>query len=196
MSGHRVTVIPVTPGKETEGQQAVPRENEEHMQRNITVILVAVVAILAAPAAFAALSDFTGTWVNIDPQTRGITKVVITTSPTPPDDPHVTVHAWGQCVPTDCDWGAVLAHAYCTNVQCNMVATARSITAVFTTGFSQTILVIRRAGTRLRVEAFDRFTDNSNRRNYDAVYTFKRQLIPVPAFEQPYQPTQPPQPPQ
>lgn len=37
-----------------------------------------------------------GTWVNEDPDTAGITRVEIAPW---------TVHMWGSCEPSDCDWG-------------------------------------------------------------------------------------------
>jgi hypothetical protein len=165
------------------------------MRTKLIVWFACLFLFLAGSLSFAALNSFTGTWVNTDTNTRGITKLVITTSPTPADDPHITVHAWGKCHPSDCDWGAVVGHAYCPTVSSNMVTTARAIVAVFTTSFSQTTLVIKRSGTRLTVQSFTRFTDNSNRRNYDESYTFKRVRLAMPAFEQPHEPPVPLQPP-
>jgi hypothetical protein len=42
---------------------------------------------------------FWGVWVNEDPDTGGITRVEIAPW---------TVHMWGACTPTDCDWGETL----------------------------------------------------------------------------------------
>lgn len=54
-----------------------------------------------APAAHAgAVAPFVGDWVNVDPNTPGISRVRITA----PGD--IAVEAWGACVPTDCVWGA------------------------------------------------------------------------------------------
>ncbi len=55
---------------------------------------------------------FAGNWKNIDPNTSGITKIIATAG---------TIHAYGQCSPTDCDWGnaaaiplpASLPYEYC-----------------------------------------------------------------------------------
>ena len=163
------------------------------MRTKLFLVFVFFLTVLAAQNSLAAgLNDFTGTWMNVDANTGGLTKLVITTSPTPADDPNVSVHAWGQCHPTDCDWGVVKAHAYCPNVSCNIVATADGMMAVYKTGFSEMTLIIRRAGARLVVQTFTHFTDNSNRRNYDATYTFQRKMIPLPLFEAPHEPPAPP----
>jgi beta-lactam-binding protein with PASTA domain len=47
---------------------------------------------------------FIGTWVNVDTNTRTITKVQIRR-----DGGQMAIHMWGKCHPTDCDWGEVTA---------------------------------------------------------------------------------------
>jgi len=44
--------------------------------------------------------NFVGVWVNEDPNTGGNTKLEITQP-----GKQLSVHAWGACTPTDCDWG-------------------------------------------------------------------------------------------
>jgi serine/threonine-protein kinase len=44
-------------------------------------------------------AKYDGTWVNDDPNTRGITRLIITNS-----GDAITVHGYGACVPSDCDW--------------------------------------------------------------------------------------------
>lgn len=48
-------------------------------------------------------SKFAGTWKNTDPNTSGLTKIIAETNGTP------SIHAYGQCSPTDCDWGTATA---------------------------------------------------------------------------------------
>ena len=45
-----------------------------------------------------------GLWRNVDPATRGITRLVISRH-----NGKVLVHAWGKCHPHDCDWGRATA---------------------------------------------------------------------------------------
>lgn len=49
---------------------------------------------------------FAGSWKNIDPNTSGITKINVTNTAAYP-----LIHAYGQCSPTDCDWGNAIATA-------------------------------------------------------------------------------------
>ena len=57
-----------------------------------------VAATAIAQAQF--LGRFSGTWVNEDPNTRGIPRLEITNT-----DAAVSVHSFGACSPTNCDWG-------------------------------------------------------------------------------------------
>jgi hypothetical protein len=49
-----------------------------------------------------------GTWVNVNPQTLGITKIEISAVPAPGRRfGNMTINAWGKCHPTDCAWPEV-----------------------------------------------------------------------------------------
>jgi hypothetical protein len=47
----------------------------------------------------AVAGPFAGSWINVDPNTRDITRLAITQN-----GRSLTVHAWGKCSPEDCDW--------------------------------------------------------------------------------------------
>ncbi len=50
-------------------------------------------------------NSFAGAWRNVDPNTKGITKIIAETSGA------ASIHAFGKCSPTDCDWGNAVAIA-------------------------------------------------------------------------------------
>jgi len=64
----------------------------------MTLLLYLLFGILSQQPAMS--SQITGTWLNQDPETMGITQVVITSRPG-----RLYVHAWGACHPKDCDQG-------------------------------------------------------------------------------------------
>lgn len=64
--------------------------------KRFMAILMALMALSFTVSAV----NLNGTWINEDPNTRGITKLVINKQDS-------RVHAWGQCHPHDCDWGKV-----------------------------------------------------------------------------------------
>ena len=131
---------------------------------------VGVLVVALSCSAYAAIGQFEGKWKNVDPNTRGLTTLDIGVS-----GDRVNVHAWGKCHPTDCDWGTVDATAYAPSVDAHLPRDAHALTAVFTTNFSESLLVINPVGGhKLRVEVLTRFTDNSGRSAYSAVYTFSR----------------------
>ncbi len=99
-----------------------------------------------------------GTWIACDKQTRGLVKVVIAQS-----GRGLTVHAYGNCTPTPCDWGAVAALPYAANVSS---APAVAFSANYKFAFKQTVIVGRLDHGTLIVETFDHFTDGSGRSDY------------------------------
>ena len=147
------------------------------MRKVSLVLLMAVLMLALTSSAFAALNQFRGHWKNIDPNTRGVTTLNIDVRGN-----LVTIRAWGKCHPQDCDWGRVTAHAYAPNVSSNLQATARALSAIFRTGFSQTLMVIHPHSRlkRLQAEIMTHFTDNSGRTDYNAVYSFEKTTDPIP----------------
>jgi len=118
-------------------------------------------AVGAAGSASADMGDFLGNWVNQDLDTSGITHVVIT----PIGPARVSIHVFGQCHPTDCDWGVVEGHSYFSGVSSGDVI---MVTGTFNAGFARKFLIFRRArGERLEFEALTEFRDNSGRQDYD-----------------------------
>ncbi|HUH63830.1 MAG TPA: hypothetical protein VLZ50_12560 [Terracidiphilus sp.] len=99
-----------------------------------------------------------GTWVNCDHETRGLVRVMIAAK-----DKEITIHAFGACQPTPCDWGIVNGMIYADNVT---AVPAVAFTATYTFGFKQTVLVGHLLKGSLMVETFDHFIDGSGRADY------------------------------
>ncbi|RXK88548.1 hypothetical protein EST62_02600 [Chlorobaculum sp. 24CR] len=151
------------------------------MKKTIVSTSLVILCLLSYSISFAALSQMTGKWENTDSGARGITTLVIDGNAR-----NLTMHAWGKCHPNDCDWGEVAAYPYAPDVSAPLEMTAKAASAMFTTSFSQTLVIVRPAGNNtLRAEVFTRFTGYSNRNNYTAVYTFKRQLQLAPVRPMP-----------
>jgi len=80
--------------------------NPPHTMRTTLVSLIAVsLTCLHAVAAELPAHPLAGTWVNIDANTDSITRLEVKE-----EADGWTIQAWGKCVPTDCDWGAVPLH--------------------------------------------------------------------------------------
>lgn len=147
------------------------------MKKVIFSFAVLFFALFASITANAQTSQFEGNWENVNANTSGVTKLNIRKISLFGVD-IITLRAFGQCVPTDCDWGTVVATAYAPSVAANLENTARALTAVYNPGFAVKTVVIRPlGGERLQADIYTRFTDNSGRTNYNATYIFKREGI-------------------
>lgn len=101
-----------------------------------------------------------GTWVNTDPKTRGITRLLLGDN----GDGSYAVHSYGACVPTDCDGGSASTVA----------SSAYADVVTYTYSFKTATYTLTNAGPYLRAAVVNHFTDGSNR-DYTAVYYFKLQ---------------------
>ncbi|UCH80852.1 MAG: putative metal-binding motif-containing protein [Nitrospiraceae bacterium] len=72
-------------------------------------------------------TNFIGTWINNDPYTGGTSRIIIGQSGS-----NMTVHGFGACTPTDCDWGTV-----------TVPYTGNPFVAVYEFGFKTTTLTIK-----------------------------------------------------
>lgn len=111
-----------------------------------------------AHAAVVGPAALVGTWNACDAATRGLVRVVIRSSGT-----GITVHAYGACTPSPCDWGSVSGRAYAANVSSNA---AIAFTAHYRFSFSEVIVTGVLDNGSLIVETFTHFTDGSGRSDY------------------------------
>jgi len=119
--------------------------------------------IMTPPAGLALSAlPLVGTWINCDHRTRGLIRLMISAS-----GPEITVHAFGACQPTPCDWGVVAGTIYAENVT---TAPASAFTAAYNFGFKETIVAGHLFNGSLLVETFDHFTDKSGRADYYSQY--------------------------
>ena len=120
------------------------------------VALFAACIIAFSVPAVAGIDAFPGKWRNVDPSTNNLTKVHIDMA-----GPFgVDVHGWGQCHPTDCDWGTVHGDF--------IPGGGGSVHAKFNSGFSITNLELHNApGQRLSYDMHVKFTDTSGRAPYE-----------------------------
>ena len=100
-----------------------------------------------------------GEWINTNPATRGIVKVVIRR-----DGDDVYIRVLGASSPTPCDWGEAKVDAlYATGVQS---ADPMALTATYDFGFLETRLEANLSLGLLVIANFNTFRDGSGRANY------------------------------
>jgi hypothetical protein len=103
------------------------------------------------------VDQFIGKWVNIDANTRGITRVEIRAEAN-----KTFVHMWGACTPKECDWG---------EMQAGPAANGLKVKWVLSWAVEQQELAILPDG-KLKVDGQVHYTDNSGRkdRNYTEMF--------------------------
>ncbi|MGE0127756.1 MAG: hypothetical protein AB7U82_06730 [Blastocatellales bacterium] len=80
------------------------------MRKTVLGLAALILTLAFQSAAFAQVNQFEGDWVNVDLNPNGVTKLDINVFSLFGIN-LVSVRAWGQCHPTDCDWGVVRASA-------------------------------------------------------------------------------------
>lgn len=109
------------------------------------------------------LDPYVGTWTNVNPDTRGLTKVQITRQ----DGEH-RVQVWGSCEPTDCDWG---------KADLTMLGTSVSdetpndyAFAQWDHGFKDSTVTMDLTKSGIVVDVYNVFKDGTDRENYHTRY--------------------------
>ncbi|QSJ16545.1 hypothetical protein JYQ62_33350 [Nostoc sp. UHCC 0702] len=141
------------------------------LKRSLTLAAasVALTSALVSPA-MAAPADFIGTWVNKDANTRGVTRLVVTSA----GGNQLKIQVFGQCHPTDCDWGTTSLITYGLNVQ---DSDHKYATADYNKGFANSFLTFSATGKEVMLQGYTQFLDNSGRQNYYSREYFQRKSI-------------------
>ena len=120
-----------------------------------------------------------GNWTNVDPATRGITRVDVTFSCNDTVlcgiDEHGNVtcskpgapfrlHLWGKCYPSDCDWGAVDGNEV-------LIGSTRWVYSYFDQGFAKRYVYIRPSTTSPTELYLWMYTDFVDPARADYVFT-------------------------
>lgn len=127
-------------------------------------IILPVCGAPAAPAqAPAVIGSMNGTWVNVDPKTRGLVRIEIRDK---------KIHPYGACHPDPCDWGVLKAKVFAASVDSDS-AVALLAKQSTSSQRSEITLSLERNG-KLRAEIFTHFTDGSGRADYRSIDYFTR----------------------
>lgn len=115
-------------------------------------------SVATTPSGALDISPLAGTWVNTNPATAGITKIVLTKSGS-----GLSLRVLGACAPEPCDWGEVSANAF---ADTPASTEATSFTASYDLEFMSVRLLTYIVKGVLVVVSFNVFHDNSGRSNY------------------------------
>lgn len=115
-------------------------------------------SVATAPPVALDISPLAGTWINTNPATGGITKIVLTKNGS-----ELSLRVLGACAPEPCDWGEVRANVF---ADAPGSTEATSFTASYDFDFMSVRLLTYVVKGVLVVVSFNVFHDNSGRSNY------------------------------
>jgi hypothetical protein len=121
--------------------------------------------------ASASVAGLSGNWSNTDAH-GAIPEIVVA----PTSGSRVNVTVFGQCEPTNCNWGTVSGATYAPNVGGDPVNDATAATAYYQQGFAKRYVILRQRGQYLTYEIFSSFEDNSGRSSYILSGTMRHAL--------------------
>lgn len=131
------------------------------MRRSIFAAASVLMLLVFTAAASAQKDRFVGTFVAENPNTGGMTRIVIS------DDD--TVNIWGKCTPRDCDWGTETLVAYAQHVGAELTSSATAMSAIYVKSWAVKVVIIKPLKDgKISVEVFTRFTDRSKRTAYNS----------------------------
>ena len=139
MVGALLTPIPAKPTPATASSSPVP--------------------VKSTATATSGVNDFVKRWINTDPKTQGITRINIEKQGN-----SLLIHSYGECSPTDCDWGTV-----------NVPYQGSPISVSYRFSFKTTTLSLSLQGNRLYAKGLDQYTDSSGRTDRVFNYEFTAQ---------------------
>lgn len=119
------------------------------------------------------ISNLVGTWVNVNPTTGGIVKVVITNSVLT----GFRINTFGACSPSPCNHGFVSASRFSKGVSSTV---AQGLSAQYDFGFSTALVTAQRVydldgGSFLEVESRTKFAAGDTRKDYMSTELFRKQ---------------------
>ena len=119
-----------------------------------------IALVLFCGAAQAEASNFLGHWESSSPRSGGLTHVAIS----PNGGDRVDVRAYGDCHPSECDWGLVQGKIYTGDPKSSSVEV---IVATFHFGFAHHQITFHKNGPgRLTFEMLTDFADGSDKHDY------------------------------
>ena len=136
--------------------------------KRVGVFLVVMGLVLGgAGSALAAKDSFLGTWNNLDANTGGLTKLVVTT-----DGTNYFVQGFGACTPTDCDWGTKDLTFMAYGVSDDNFEWAM---AIWDFSYKYLYLILHIQGSQMVVDSFNVYTPEDGRTPYRSLYLMKKE---------------------
>ena len=108
-------------------------------------------------------NHFTGSWANVNPETRGITRIEIRYK-----DEGYAVRMWASCTPEDCDWGE--------QSSADIRPGASRFDVLWDQDFAESLVTFSIRKGQLKVVNRRHYKDNSGRKDQTYIEYFQREV--------------------
>lgn len=145
--------------------------------RKLTSTFFGLILLVAANSAFALqpsnTTNLVGTWVNVNPTTAGIVKIVVSHN----IFTGFTINTFGACSPTPCNHGVIPASRFSDNVSSTV---AQGLSGQYNFGFSTMQVTAQRiydidGGNFLELVSQTKFAKGDTRNDYSRTEIFRKQ---------------------
>ena len=165
------------PQKQDNPQLTNTQKEVRTMRKLLTALVVVPALVVALSSASHAkpptsAGNLVGTWVNVQPSTGGIVKVIVTQ----PAVGVFRIHTYGACSPVPCDHGTIAASLFSRSVGSSV---AHGLTGQYNFGFSTMLVTAQRqfdldGGSYLELETRTKFAAGDTRNDYMRTELFRK----------------------
>lgn len=147
-----------------------------NIKNTISAFFGLILFAALSPSAFALqpsnTTNLVGTWVNVNPATGGIVKIVITNNRLT----GFNINTFGSCSPTPCDHGVISASRFSKSISSTV---AHGLSGQYNFGFSTMQVTAQRVynldgGNFLEVETRTKFAAGDTRNDYIRTELFRK----------------------
>ncbi|MBK8814625.1 MAG: hypothetical protein IPN42_03540 [Methylococcaceae bacterium] len=145
--------------------------------KKFTSFFIGLALFAAANSAFALqpsnTTNLVGTWVNVNPTSGGIVKIVVSQNLFT----GFTINTFGSCTPTPCNHGIISASRFSDNVSSTV---AQGLSGQYNFGFSTMLVTAQRVydidgGNFLQLVTQTKFAAGDTRNDYSRTEMFRKQ---------------------
>jgi hypothetical protein len=139
------------------------------MKKSRFIFMAVIAIILVLTSVRADQQDYIGEWTNVDPNTSGLTRLILFN-----DGDTWKIHAWGKCHTEDCDWKTVDLHILGSSVSDKSF---KSGFAIWDQGFATRYITLSKYYEELVLEVVTIYREKYRNSRSNTKYSYRMRRI-------------------